>query len=715
MILKMSGVTLLYVLLTALIWNKTRNKKLSPAAIFGIGLIYGLCSVLSTHFGIDYGHMLLNVRDLGPLSAGLFFHPVAGIISGLIGGIERYIAGTYWSIGSYTRIACSVSTLLAGFVAAVVKLLIIKHEKPVPVTAFFMGAAMEVFHMYTVLITHRDDMNMAYYVVRNCSAPMILFSGIGLAVSASVLQIMDGEWRNPFISDKEKTHLSERFQRWLFGVITIYIVINFLSSFGIQTQKSIQDARNTLTQVSASLRNTYEEFMAVQEELGDSGSAGLKEDPDRKRLSGLNEAISNINVGRDGSFEIIDTDGYIFAGRHIGENLTEEQLLAVQKSPEKEFFRDTIFETESICIKEQLNNGSTLLTQLPLSEVYENRNAGTYETVFQDILLVTGIYLLISILVQKIVVDDLEKINLSLNRITDGNLNEVVTVRNSSEFAELSDDINQTVSVLKEYIAAAEKRMAEELMFARTIQESALPRNFNFPRTDFEIYASMDPAKEVGGDFYDFFFVDKDKLALVIADVSGKGIPAALFMMRSKTAIRTLAEAGDSPAEIFTKVNAVLSEGNDAEIFVTVWIGIIDLTTGMMQCSNAGHEYPVIMRANEKYELMKEKHSLALAAMPSIRTRAYEIQFNPGDRLFVYTDGIPEAINEQIQAYGEERMLRKLNDVRDLNMEKTLTAVRQDLSDFVGDAEQFDDITMLGFIYRGTNSETEEITENPEA
>ena len=174
MILKMSAITALYVLLTMLIWKRTCGKPVTVRVKLAIGLIYGICSVLSTHFGVDYSHMLLNVRDMGPLSAGLFFDPLSGIIAGLVGGIERYIAGAYWGIGSYTRIACSVSTCLAGFVAAILHVFVFKRKKPSTIYAFFMGAVMEVFHMYVVFITHRDDMSMAFYVVRMCAPPMIV-------------------------------------------------------------------------------------------------------------------------------------------------------------------------------------------------------------------------------------------------------------------------------------------------------------------------------------------------------------------------------------------------------------------------------------------------------------------------------------------------------------------------------------------------------------
>ena len=342
---------------------------------------------------------------------------------------------------------------------------------------------------------------------------------------------------------------------------------------------------------------------------------------------------------------------------------------------------------------------------MPNEEVYMGRDSQAYETALADILLFAAIHILVSVLVQMVVVNNLNLVNASLTKITNGNLGEVVDVRQSSEFTSLSDDINRTVDTLKGYISAAEHRMEEELQFAATIQDSALPRNFTFPRKDFELYALMDPAKEVGGDFYDFFFVDRGKLALVIADVSGKGIPAALFMMRSKTTIRGLAESGNTPSEILCKANLTLCEGNDAEMFVTVWIGIIDLDTGCMTCASAGHEYPILKRADGEYALMKDRHGLILAVMEGARYRDYEIQLNPGDRLFVYTDGVPEAINEEMQQYGCQRLVDRLNADKDAHMCDLLPAVRADISDFAGTAEQFDDITMLGFAYFGDDAD----------
>jgi hypothetical protein len=360
---------------------------------------------------------------------------------------------------------------------------------------------------------------------------------------------------------------------------------------------------------------------------------------------------------------------------------------------------------KAYCLTRTTEEGSRVFTQIPMYEVYDGRDIQAYETMLADILFFTVIYVLISLLVQNMVVDNLLQVNKSLNRITDGDLNEKVDVYSSSEFASLSDDINLTVDVLKGYIDAAKKRMEQELLLAHNIQDAALPKNFTFTHDGFELFATMNPAREVGGDFYDFFFVGPDRMALVIADVSDKGVPASLFMMRSKTAIRGLAESGLEPEEIFYRVNNELCEGNELNMFVTVWIGIIDLKTGDMRCLNAGHEYPAVMRKVRGYEIFKDKHHLPLGAMKDMKYTGYDMHLDLGDCLYVYTDGIPDAINVNEEEYGLERLLNALNTYKDASMEGLLQGVKADQDAFVGEADQFDDITMLGFRYNGPQDE----------
>ncbi len=671
MIIKMSGITLLYILLTVGIWLWTRDRELTFFHKLTIGIVFGISSVLSTHFGVKYDDMVINVRDIGPLAAGLFFSPWAGVLAGLIGGIERYIVGTWFGIGSYTRIACSLSTCLAGFVAMVMRIRVFNGKKPAPFYAFFMGAVMEVFHMYVVFITHHEDMRMAFVVVSTCCVPMIIFTGLGLSISSIILQVFTNEWVNPFEkTEDERIPISQKFQRWLFAIMTIVILGNFLFSYGLQTQSAYQNSKAVISENVTIIRKNF--------------------------------LLDRSNLGADHTimYEIVDPEGNVIRGQNEGKQLPASEFEAFLS--QKEVYKEgNLWGERALIFVNEISKKALLICAMKDSEVYWYRDAQAYEMALADILLFTVIYVLIAYLVNQIVVNNIRLINKSLSKITNGNLNEVVTVRNSSEFASLSDDINQTVVTLKGYIEAAEKRIEQELILARTIQESALPNNFDFPdRDDFELFASMKAAKVVGGDFYDFFFVGLNKIALVIADVSGKGIPAALFMMRSKTAIRSFAEMGGSPEEIFKKANKELCEGNEAEMFVTTWIGIVDLSTGLIRCANAGHEYPAICHAGGEYELIRDQHTLALAAMPTSKPKEYEIQLQPGDRLFVYTDGVAEALNENTEQYGTERMIETLNTTTSMTITETLPVLSESLTNFKGNAEQFDDITMLGIEYK---------------
>ena len=252
-------------------------------------------------------------------------------------------------------------------------------------------------------------------------------------------------------------------------------------------------------------------------------------------------------------------------------------------------------------------------------------------------------------------------------------------------------------------VTAEKERIGAELDMASRIQGSQLPNLFPpFPdRKEFSLYASMDPAKEVGGDFYDFFMIDEDHMGFVIADVSGKGVPAALLMMVSRVLIKSGLQNGKSPAETLASVNNQLCESNDEEFFVTVWLAVLELSTGNGIAANAGHEHPVLRRAGGKYELQVYRHSLAVGVMKDVPFRQHQFHLNPGDSFFVYTDGVPEATDRNSELYGTGRMLEALNRDADAEPDQVLANLTADINRFVDGAEQFDDITMLGFRYRG--------------
>ncbi|MBQ3392586.1 MAG: SpoIIE family protein phosphatase [Lachnospiraceae bacterium] len=250
------------------------------------------------------------------------------------------------------------------------------------------------------------------------------------------------------------------------------------------------------------------------------------------------------------------------------------------------------------------------------------------------------------------------------------------------------------------------ERLKTELNMASQIQSGMLVHDFPpVPgRDEFDIYAVMDPAREVGGDFYDIFMIDDDHLCMVIADVSGKGIPGALFMMVSKVIVQSCAMLGASAGEILTKTNEAICSNNKHEMFITVWVGILEISTGIISAANAGHEYPAIRRRNGEFSILKDKHGLVIGAMEDTSYSEYEIAMEPGDKLFVYTDGVPEAADKKDNMFGLDRMIDALNKDADAAPRKLLENVMNAVDAFVKDAEQFDDITMLCVEYKGKNS-----------
>ncbi|MBE5922881.1 MAG: hypothetical protein E7271_00245 [Lachnospiraceae bacterium] len=385
------------------------------------------------------------------------------------------------------------------------------------------------------------------------------------------------------------------------------------------------------------------------------------------------------------------------------------------KRPSEFIVTDTQFGHNTTAILPIIVNDKTIAfcyVETPMKILESNKKMfvtqlGILTAVVTVILLIISIFLIVRLMIRHIVyvAQEADRFT-SDNSVITHKLSEIKTHDEIQVLAEnllkLEIGINEYIDNLTK-VTAEKERIGAELNVATQIQADMLPRIFPaFPeRKEFDLYASMDPAKEVGGDFYDFFLIDDDHIGLVMADVSGKGVPAALFMVIAKTLIKNRAQIGGSPSEVLAYANEQLCEGNDAELFVTVWLGIIQISTGKGLAANAGHEHPVIRRAGGEYELVKYRHSPAVATMEGIKFREHEFELNPGDSLYVYTDGVPEATNSNEEMYGTDRMLAALNRNPDASPEEALKTVKDDISEFVGEAPQFDDITMLGFSYFG--------------
>ncbi len=801
----LSLIALFPVVLSALIYLTERTKAASKMSYIArqviTGIMFGGLAILGTEFGIKIDGAIINARDASPICAGLLFGAPAGIIAGIIGGVERWLA-VIWGAGEYTQLACSVSTVLAGAFAAALRKYMFDNKKPKWYYCLAIAVITEIVHMLMIFLTNMNDVRTAFSFVRICSLPMIAVNGLAVMLAGALLSLLSV--REHKTAHHDLKNISQSFQRFLLVCVTAGFLMTTVFTWALQTElakneaseliklniedvrEDILDASNKnlleLTKKIASRLNsaekadsvllnelgkefdiaeiniidsrgiitasTYENFLEYDMRggsqsaeflvlldgktkeyvqnyqptssdptisrkyagivLNDGGFVQVAYDAERfqKDIDDVVVGVTrNRHVGENGCIIIAGEDWNIVSDRHgnEGKNLDVSGVYIDRSTmPEGDLFNAVVYDDDAIC-SYIVSEGYYIVAVLPRTEAMFSRDISVYITVFMEFVVFGMLFIVVYFLIKKLVVDNMAKINRSLAKITSGNLDTVVDVRTNEEFASLSDDINSTVLTLKRYIAEAATRIDKELEFAKTIQHSAIPTVFPpYPgHSEFDIYAAMDTAKEVGGDFYDFYFVGENKLGFLIADVSGKGIPAAMFMMTAKTIIKGYAESGKSVDEVFTIANEKLCESNEAGMFVTAWFGVLDLLTGKVEFVNAGHNPPLVRHKDSTFDYLKSKPSFVIAGMEGMKYRRNEFFLSSGDEIYLYTDGVTEATDSENRLYGEERLVMFLNTLHGLSGEEICHAVKADVADFVGDAPQFDDITMLYLKYNG--------------
>ena len=766
-----------------------------------IGVLFGCISAFASSYGVSLLGTVVNVRDAAPLSAGLIFGAPAGIISGFIGGLYRWFS-VYWGAGTYTRVACTIATILAGFMAAGLRKLMFDDKKPTWGYGICIAVVCEVIHMIMIFVTNMDNASYAFQFVKGATMPMIIGNSVAVGFAIIIVTVLSHE---KVTRIKGNERIAHTFQRWLLVCILIayfvtstftYILQNGMVR--IETQKVFTTAIGDveadikgksdaqLLDIAGQVKWEYESnknisldalvekydvveinvvnadgwiIHSTEEEYINRYDMNSKEQSKefvdmmkvRKsfvqeyRPKGIDEMVWRKYAAvklSDGGFIQVGYDAQQFhrmlnafvvdvtKNRHVGNRgfvavcneqlrlLTDNEYAGMHISsigiaPPAEmkdgktatalYYADIVDKntglSEEYMYVFKFIEGYCIITAIPEEEAMFMRDASTYTSIFMQVLIFATLFVFIYILIKRVIINNLRKINDTLGQITEGNLNVTVDVRSNEEFSSLSDDINTTVATLKQYIAEAAARIDKELEYAKQIQLSALPTNFPAGE-EYSIYAEMIAAKEVGGDFYDFYKLNDTTVAILVADVSGKGIPAAMFMMTAKTIIKDLAERGLAVNEIFTKANEKLCENNESSMFVTAWMGIIDITTGNMQFANAGHNPPLLKRADGSFAYLKTRAGFVLAGMEGIRYRAGELTLGPGDRLFLYTDGVTEATNVENELYGEDRLQAFMNRNEAMEATALLPALKADIDAFVGEAPQFDDITMLIFDYQ---------------
>jgi len=789
-----------------------------------IGVVFGCIAILATEKGVPMDGYVVNVRDAAPVLAGIIFGPWAGIVAGFLGGLERWLA-VFWGVGAYTRVACSVSTFVAGLFGAAVYEIMFKKQKPKWFYGLGVGVIAEVFHLTMVFVTHLDDVRKAFDVVQTVTPSILFFNAMSCLFGCLVVQILEKIFNK---ADSKKDHslksleqikreakeknkkerripgISAIFQVTLILDIILALIVTLGFTWNLQTELAYTDAKNiielniadiendvkdksseTLLDVTRniaaelakektlraqgdmlnSLKEKYNvdeisiisgegtillsttesiigfymgsgaqaaEFMpAIKGEVGsfvqdfqpitNDSSVSMKYACMRYNNSSavqvgygavkLQEQVSkqassvtnNRRVGEAGTLMVVDADFNIIsspkndAGREVG---TTGLVLNVNKIQPNEIFESEYYGVPCYALY-TISEGYYVIGVYPKDEVLFSRNIFVLITVFMEVIVFGILFFLIYFIIKKLVVDNVHNVKVALKKISGGDLDVQLQPLPVEEFDSLSRNINKTVDTLKGYIDEAERRMDEELQFAKNIQAGALPRIFPpFPNEKaFDIHATMDTAKEVGGDFYDFFYTDRSKFSFVMADVSGKGVPAAMFMMTGKTLIKSLAEGGLPVDQVISKANDELCAHNDAGMFITCWFGTIDLETGIVKYVNAGHNPPLIKRKDGNFEYLKSKVNLVLACMEGVPYMEQEFQIEPGDEIFLYTDGVTEATDLNNELYGEDRLKLILDKLKPQTAKEVCLDVKKDIDKFVGEADQFDDISMLSFKY----------------
>lgn len=767
------------------------------------GVAFGGLAIMGTEYGVPLNGAQMNCRDAAVITAGLFLGGPAGIIAGFIGGIERWFS-VYWGISSFTRVACSVSTFLAGVYSAVIKKYMLDNKKPHWFFAFIVAVVIEVFHLSMVFVTNLNTPNEALNVVRVCTIPLVTANGVSVLISGLVITLLNKE---KLISRKKIKNISKIIQRWLLVTVFCAFFVSTYLVFTLQNQMANTEAKQLLTTSihdavndinDASDRNMISKTKLIAKKISESPLIDLEVLADEEGISEIhlinneakiyrstnialaaslfdmraaggqseefcikiidegmtefvqpygptssdpNKYIKYAGVKTENGFVQIGYNGakiqsdlknqlmYITNNRTVGENgflvvLYENpnKKLEILSSPININLDDYQDEIGSLKVNEMSTikiDGSThyvyfektesyyIISLISEEELTKNRVVAVYVNTFLQIIVYGVMFIVLYILIKKVVVDKLDVVNESLSKISSGNLDVVVDVRGNEEFVSLSNDINSTVDTLKEYISEASRRIDAELETAKNIQNSALPQVTQTINSNkvFNIYASMNPAKEVGGDFYDFYYSKEEEFNVLIADVSGKGIPAAMFMMRGKAELKNLTESFLSLDEVYKRCNDTLCSSNDAGMFITAWQASINLQNGNVKFVNAGHNPPVIKRRDGKFEYFKSKAGFVLAGMEGFPYKVQDLKLERGDILYLYTDGVTEATNINNELYGEQRLLDILNSKEFVDMEEMCHLVKEDVDKFTGEADQFDDITMLGFKYLGPSTQ----------
>jgi len=784
-------------------WSRPKQNAII-SVVFSITCILGTVLSVKTSTGAA-----ANIRDASPIIAGLIFGGPCGIISGVVGGLFRFVAAYWDSALKTTQIACSIATCCAGFLTAFVRKFIFNNHHGRWYYGCFIALLVEDFHMLLVFLTYFNDTKTAYKIINSTITPMVLANTLAVCVASIIACVMAKE--KILEKPTKNVKLTTKIQLSLVGLLLVAYTSVSLFSYKSEystARKNIQsNFVSSVTDLKGSVDIQVDNFCIAQSvsvadkidirideiELGHATQESLatyvEELKNDYQVSEINivgtdnfikystvPSLINFNMG-----DPANAQAYEFTCLNKGTKYYVQEFRAPSSDPTtKKKYTGAAFQTNTIklgyvqicyymdsyykllesevkdcatfrrieqkgfmavtdskdnvvSISKQFSdvklidskilpeNNSNKTFDIQLNGVdysfftYQENTEGYNIIAFADaketmepakitfvgislaqVFVFMSLYCILYIVIKKTVTNRIENIGAGLQKISSGDLNVRIDEKNSVEMIELSNNINKTVDSLKEFARKEHEKNAEELRFAKMIQHSVLPTVFPL-NEKFEIFASMDTAKEVGGDFYDFFFVDPEHVAIVIADVSGKGVPAALFMMQAKTIIKNLVESGIPVNEVFTEANHRLCETNEAQMFVTAWLGVVDLRNGHVEYVNAGHNPPVICGENGEFIYLRSRSGFVLGGLDGFKYQMQSFDIVPGQKVFLYTDGVTEAMNKNQEQFGEEQLLTVINTHKTRGAHTVCDRVRKAVEKHVDGEEQSDDITMLCF------------------
>jgi len=756
-ILKLIGVSLLpgaaglliYILNTKINCIKNLNKYVK-------GIIIGIIFTGTTMIGFYYGMSSINVYKfevkiqgcfapllVSPIIASMIFGWIPGLITGVAGGLWRFFAVDL-AVRDYLRIPNSLCILLASLIGILIsKILLDKNTTKTPKWTYgvVIGLIIECIHLlltFSIITFKYNDIDVAHEIINRVDWALFLCTTISLSLAFLWLNLYNKE---PVRIFAKHTKLHSSIQKRLTITFAIGLFITLVSSSTTSLLKSYSDAASDLFVAGEDVVNEVHEAV---DDYGFTNGQILRSIVSNRRIrtngfivivsakdqyildpwdSDLNDQENNVKkdqiIGTPNRFDkAIEAKLYFnnnendtcdkFLNRTVKFKNKDNVELECQSS---DLFKTSIYDYNNdryvkvlaAIIKTKPVKGINefyVCSILSLDEATDSVVLSIRMSLYFELLVYSIIYILIYRLIRNKVVDNIDSINNSLHRISSGKLNTKVNVREYDEFTSLSNDINSTVNVLKNYIKDANKRIDDELRYAKTIQMNSIPIVFPTSRF-FDLHASMITAKQVGGDFYDFFFIDDNHLFFMIADVSGKGIPAAMFMMRAKTLVNALAQTKELTLDqIIDNVNDELNVDNKSVMFVTAFAGILDVSTGKIEYVNAGHTRPLIKTKSGDVSYLQMKTNTVLGIIPRFKYVLETTYLKPGDQILVYTDGVTEAMSKKKKLYGEERLMNLFKNNSFSDARDSIDALNKELQKYQKGIDQADDITILSLIYK---------------